>query len=135
MTAIIQGEIHFSFLNAASVMTHVRAGKMKAYATTAPQRLPELPNLPTMGEVGFPEVGSNNWNGLFLPAKTPRAIVQRLHAVSVQVLGRRDVQDLFVKASLPIVTSKSPEEFQQFLESEGRKWSRIIKENNIKMGE
>ena len=135
VTAIMQGEIHFSFLNASSVMTHVRAGKMKAYATTAPQRLPELPNLPTMGEVGFPEVGSNNWNGLFLPAKTPRAIVQRLHAVSVQALGRMDVQEVFAKASLPIVTSKSPEDFQQFLEAEGRKWARIIKDNNIKMGD
>jgi len=135
VTAIMQGEIHFSFLNASSVMTQVKAGKMKAYATTAPQRLSELPNVPTMGEVGFPEVGSNNWNGFFLPAKTPRAIVQRLHAVSLQVLARKDVQELFVKASLPIVTSKSPEDFQQFLESEGRKWARIIKDNNIKMGD
>jgi tripartite-type tricarboxylate transporter receptor subunit TctC len=135
VTAIMNGEIHFSFLNAASVMAYVKSGKMKALATTAPQRLPELPNVPTMAEVGFPDVGSNNWNAFFLPAKTPRAIVNRLHALTLQVMRRKDIQDLFVKASLPIVLSSTPEEFQQFLDAEMKKWSRIIKENNIRMSE
>src|SRR5215831_10649253 len=63
ITSIINGEIQFSFLNAASVMPHIKAGRMKAFATTARERLPELPDVPTMAEAGFPEVGSVNWNG------------------------------------------------------------------------
>ncbi len=135
VTAIMSGEIHFSFLNAASVMQYVKSGKMKAFATTAPQRLPELPNVPTMAEVGFPDIGSNNWNGLFLPAKTPRAIVGRLYSATMQVMNRKDIQELFAKAALPIELSKSPEDFNQFLDSEVRKWTRVIKDNNIKMSE
>jgi tripartite-type tricarboxylate transporter receptor subunit TctC len=135
VTAIMQGEIHFSFLTAASVMPHVKAGRMKAFSTTALQRLPDLPNVPTMAEVGYPDIGSNNWNALFLPAKTPRAIVSRLFSASIQVMNRRDVQELFVKAALPIELSKSPEDFNAFLEAEVRKWARVIKENNIRMSD
>jgi tripartite-type tricarboxylate transporter receptor subunit TctC len=135
ITALMQGEIHFSFLTAASVMPQVKGAKMKAFATTALQRLPELPGVPTMAEVGYPDIGSNNWNALFAPAKTPRAIVSRLYAASMQVMNRSDMQQLFAKSSLPIELSKSPEEFNQFVDAEVRKWTRVIKENNIRMSD
>ncbi len=133
VTSIMTGEIHFSFLNAASVMQYVKSGKMKAFATTAAQRLPELPDVPTMAELGFPDVGSSNWNGMFLPAKTPRAIVNRLHAAVLQVLRRKDVQEIFVKASLPIAVSARPEDFEAFVDEEVKKWSRVIRDNGVKM--
>ena len=65
---VIAGEIHFSFLNAATVTPQVKAGRMKAFVTTAKKRLAELPDVPTMTEAGFPGMGSVNWNGFFVPA-------------------------------------------------------------------
>jgi tripartite-type tricarboxylate transporter receptor subunit TctC len=112
LTSIINGEIHFSFLNAASITPHVKGGRMKAFATTARERLPDLPEVPTMAEVGFPEVGSVNWNGFFMPAKTPRPIVGRLHSATLQVMQRKQVHDAFVNSAVPVTLSKSPEEFQ-----------------------
>jgi len=129
---VIAGEIHFSFLNAATVTPQVKAGRMKAFATTAKKRLPELPDVPTMAEAGFPGVGSVNWNGLFVPVKTPRAIIDKLHAATNQVLQRPAVQDAFAKAGVPLTPSASPEEFQAFVRDELQRWTRIIKENNVK---
>ncbi len=133
LTSIINGEIHFSFLNAASITPHVKSGRMKAFATTARERLPDLPEVPTMAEVGFPEVGSVQWNGFFMPARTPRAIVGKLHAATTQVIRRKQVQDAFVNSAVPITLSKSPEEFQEFVSAEIGRWARIIRDNNIKL--
>lgn len=133
LTSIINGEIHFSFLNAASVTPQVKAGRMKAFATTARERLPDLPEVPTMAEVGFPEVGSVNWNGFFVPAKTPRAIVSKLYAATIQATQREQVREAFVKSAVPITLSRSPEEFQEFVNAEVKRWARIIKENDVKL--
>ncbi len=130
--SIIAGEIHFSFLNAATVTPQVKANRMKAFVTTAKKRLTELPEVPTMAEAGFPGMGSVNWNGFFVPAKTPRAIVDKLAATTSQVLLRPAVQEAFVKAGVPLTPSASPEEFQEFVRAEQKRWARIIKENNVK---
>jgi tripartite-type tricarboxylate transporter receptor subunit TctC len=133
LSSIINGEIHFSFLNAASITPHVKGGRMKAFATTARVRLPDLPEVPTMAEVGFPEVGSVQWNGFFMPARTPRAIVGRLHAATAQVMQRKPVQEAFVNSAVPITLSKSPEEFREFVNAEIKRWARIIRDNDIKL--
>ena len=129
---VIAGEIHFSFLNAATVTPQVKAGRMKAFVTTAKARLPELPDVPTMAEAGFPGMGSVNWNGFFVPAKTPRAIVDKLAAATTQALQRPQTQEAFAKAGVPLTPSASPAEFQEFVRSELKRWARIIKENNVK---
>ena len=129
---IIAGEIHFSFLNAATVTPQVKAGRMKAFVTTAKKRLPELPDVPTMAEAGFPGMGSVNWNGFFVPAKTPRAVIDKFAAATAQVLQKPAVQEAFAKAGVPLTPSESPEEFQRFVRDEQARWTRIIKENNVK---
>jgi tripartite-type tricarboxylate transporter receptor subunit TctC len=131
ITSIINGEIHFSFLTMSSVIPHVKAGRMKALATTSRERLPELPNVPTMAEAGFPGVGSENWNGLFFQAQTPRPIVGRLFAATIAAMKTKPVHDAFVNASLPITLSSSPEDFQAFVDAEVRRWARILKEHDV----
>ena len=130
---IIAGEIHFSFLNAATVTPQVKAGRMKAFVTTAKKRLPELPEVPTMAEAGFPGMGSVNWNGFFVTSKTPRAIIDKLAAATTQVLQRPQVSEALAKAGVPMTPSASPEEFQEFVRAEQKRWARIIKENNVKL--
>lgn len=131
--AVISGEIHCSFLNAATSTPQVKAGRLKAFVTTAKARLPDLPDVPTMAEAGFPGMGSVNWNGFFVPSQTPPAVIAKLHAVTAQVTQRREVREAFVRAGAPMTVSKSPAEFQQFVNSELKRWARIIKENNIKI--
>jgi tripartite-type tricarboxylate transporter receptor subunit TctC len=131
--SIINGEIHFSIANAASTTPQVKAGRMKAFATTAPKRLADLPEVPTFAELGLPGVGSDNWNGLFLPARTPRPIVARMHQATVEVLQRPAIIEAFAKVAVPVATSASPEAFDAFVKTEVARWSRIIKDNQIRL--
>lgn len=131
--SLISGEIHFSIANAASSTPQVKAGRMKAFATTAPKRLSDLPDVPTFTELGLPGVGSDNWNGLFVPARTPRAIVERLHQATVEVLQRPAVIESYAKVAVPVAVSRSPAEFDAFVRTEVGRWARIIKENQIRL--
>ena len=88
---MVAGEVQVAFFNMASLLPHIRSGRLKALAAVPPQRLPELPNVPTLAEQGFPGIGTNAWQGLFAPAATPKAVVDRLHAAVVQVLTREKV--------------------------------------------
>ncbi len=133
VTPMLSGEIHFSFLNAASVVPYIKGGKLKALATTSAQRLPELPDVPTMAEAGYPGVGSVNWNGFFVPAKTPRAIVGRLHAAIMEVMQRPQVKTAFANSYVPVTLSRSPEEFQAFVEAEAARWARVVTQYNVRM--
>ena len=130
-TSIISGEIHFSILNAATVTEHVKSGRMKAYATTSANRLAAFPNLPTLVESGYPGIGSDNWNAIFAPAKTPRPVIDILFAAIIKSIQQPKVKESFTKANLPAVTSKSPEEALNFVRTDSLRWKRIIKENNI----
>ena len=133
VTPVLTGEIHFSFLTVSAVIPYIRSGKLKAYATTAAQRLPELPEVPTMAEAGFPGVGSVNWNGFFVHAKTPRPIVNRLYAATMQVMQRAQIREAFSNSFVPVTLSKSPEEFQEFVQVEARRWARVVKEHSVRM--
>ena len=129
--AIIAGEIHASFMNAATSTPQVKGGRMKAFATTAKKRLSDLPEVPTMAEVGYPNTGSEMWVGFFVQAQTPRAIVDRLHAAIAKVSRQQSVKDAFVKAQVPMEISASPREFQAYVHEEVRRWAKIIKDNNV----
>jgi len=129
---LIAGEIHCSFLNAATVTPQIKGGRMKGFVTTAQKRLAELPDVPTLAEAGFPGVGSELWIAFFVPAQTPRAVVDALHAAVVRVTQRAQVQGAFAKSGVPMTISKSPAEFQAFVAGEVKRWGRIIKENNVK---
>lgn len=133
VAAVISGEIHYSFLAAAAVMQHVKAARMKAYVTTARRRLPELPDVPTLAEAGYPGVGSELLIGFFAPPKMTPALIDKLHTAAVQATQRPQVRELFAKANVPMTVSRSPAEFQEFINNAIKRWARILKENNIKM--
>lgn len=130
-SSIISGEIHFSILNAATVTEIVKSGRMKVFATTSPNRLPALPNVPTMLESGYVGIGSDNWNALFVPAKTPKPVVDYLFNAVSKAMQSPKLKESFAKGHLPIVVSKSPEEAQAFIRNDSARWQRIITENNV----
>jgi tripartite-type tricarboxylate transporter receptor subunit TctC len=130
---LIGGEVQVMFVNLASSLPQVRAGRMKALATTAPQRVPELPNVATMAEQGFPGIGTNAWNGLFAPAAVPPAVIQRLYKLVVEIMQRPDFKEMLAKQLMTVTISASPAAYTEFVKAETRKWAKVVKENNIKI--
>lgn len=133
LPALLRGDIHITESNVASNIGAVRAGQIKAFAVTAEKRLPELPNVPTMAEAGFPGIGSLNWNGIFAPARTPKPIVARLHATAVAAMKELEAEGVLVKRQTPISISASPDELNAYVLSEMKRWEKIIKDNNVKI--
>jgi tripartite-type tricarboxylate transporter receptor subunit TctC len=131
--AIMGNEIQFMFINMASSLSNIRAGRIKPLATTWPTRRPELPNVPTVAESGYPGFGTNAWNGLFAPAGVPKPLLQRIHADVVKVMETPATKEALAKVFMTGVVNRSPEEFQQFVLTEIKTWGKIVIENNIKV--
>jgi tripartite-type tricarboxylate transporter receptor subunit TctC len=131
--AIISNEVQFMMLNMASILPHIRAGRVKPLTTTWPTRRPELPDVPTMAEAGFPGIGTNAWNGLFAPAKISKAMLMRIHADVLKAMQSPDMKAALDKQFMSVVVNKSPAEFQKFVEGEVQKWGQVIVDNKIKI--
>jgi tripartite-type tricarboxylate transporter receptor subunit TctC len=129
VTAMLGGQTQMAFNNAGDVLQHVRAGKLRALAVTSAKRLPALPDLPTMQEVGVPNYEAVAWWAYFAPAGTPRDIVMRLNAQINKAMQQPDVRErLSVQGSAEVVGG-TPEHLAAFMKAEIAKWSRVIKES------
>jgi tripartite-type tricarboxylate transporter receptor subunit TctC len=133
LPALMRGEILISNSNVASNIGAIRAGQIKALAVTSLQRLPELPEVPTLTEVGFPGIGSLNWNGIFVPARTPKPVVDKLFAAVVAEMKNPEMHDYLTKRIIPVTLSASPADFDAYVRSESQRWAKIIKDNNVKI--
>jgi tripartite-type tricarboxylate transporter receptor subunit TctC len=131
--AIMGNEIQFMFINLGNTISHVKAGRIKALATSWPTRRPELPDLPTVAEAGYPGMGTNAWNGLFAPAKMPPALLTRIHADVVHVMQLPETKEILAKSLMSVVVNKSPAEYQKFVEAQADKWRKVVVENNVKV--
>ena len=130
---LLRGDSHIQESNVASNIGPVRAGQIKAYAVTSANRLAELPSIPTMAEAGFPGIGSLNWNGIFAPARTPKPVLERLHAVAVAAMQELAAEGALEKRSTPLSLSRSPADFNAYVLSEMKRWEGIIRENNVRI--
>jgi tripartite-type tricarboxylate transporter receptor subunit TctC len=131
--AIIGNEVQFMFINLASSLSNIRAGRIKPLAITTPDRHPELPNVPTTAESGFPGMGTNAWNGLFAPAAIPQPLLKRIHADVIKVMESQAMKDSLSKVFMKVVINKSPAEYQQFVADEIKSWGKVVVDNNIKV--
>ena len=131
LTNLIRGDSHINISNVASNAGPVRSGQIKAYAVTSDKRLSDFPNVPTMAEAGFPGIGSLNWNGVFAPAKTPRAVVDRLFRDTVAAMKELDAEGLLAKRQLPMELSASPKAFEDYVQAESKRWAKIISDNKV----
>jgi tripartite-type tricarboxylate transporter receptor subunit TctC len=129
--AMVAGEVQVAFFNMASLLPHIRSGRLKALAAVPPQRLPELPNVPTLAEQGFPGIGTNAWQGLFAPAATPKAIVDKLHASVRDVLTRE--KDSLAQKMLTVEVSPSPQEFTELVRRETQGWAEFLRQAKLKI--
>jgi tripartite-type tricarboxylate transporter receptor subunit TctC len=131
--ALISGETPVAFLNLASTLPHIRSGRLKALATTAPARLPELPDVATMAEQGFGQVGTNAWQGMFAPAATPRPVVDRLYGAVAAVLTKPEMKESLAKQMMSVELSKSPQDFTELVSRETQTWAQFLREAKIKI--
>jgi len=131
--AMIAGEVQVAFFNMASLLPHIRSGRLKALAAVPAQRLAELPNIPTLAESGFPDIGTNAWQGMFAPAATPKAIVDKLHASVAAVLTRPEQKEGLAKQMMSVAVSASPQEFTDLVRRETQGWGDFIRTAQIKI--
>jgi tripartite-type tricarboxylate transporter receptor subunit TctC len=129
INGLVAGEVDLAFTNVSSVSELVKAGRLKALAVTSQARLPDLPNVPTMAEAGYPGVGTDAWQGFFVPADTPANVVARLHEAVGKVLRTPAVRDVLVKRSIVPAPSQSPAEFAKFVASDTARWGQIVKDH------
>lgn len=131
--AMISGEVQVGFFNLASFLPHLKAGKVKALAVVPAQRIPELPNVPTLTEQGYPGIGTNAWQGMFAPASTPKPVVQKLYQSVAAVLGKPEMKADLAKKMLTVTLSASPEDFQKLVVKETHDWGRFLQQAKLKL--
>ena len=129
---LMGGQVKFFFSNGSASIGHVQAGAVKAIAHTGHGRLRTLPDLPPVSDT-IPGFEAYEWNGVFLPSGAPREIVQKLNAALNALLKQPDLTDR-LKALNIDYRENTPEEFGAFVRNEMEKWSRVVKEANIKLG-
>ena len=130
--SIIAGETQVAFLNLASTLPHIRAGRMKALATAMPSRLAELPEVPTLAELGYAGIGTNAWQGMFAPAATPKPVLDKLYGSIAAALSRPEMKETLGKQMLT-VTLAPPQEFTEFVRKETQGWGEFLREAKIKI--
>ena len=131
--AMIAGEVQVAFFNMASLLPHIRSGRLKALAAVPTQRLAELPNVPTLSEQGYPGIGTNAWQGMFAPAATPKPVIDKLYSAVAGVLAKPEQKDGLAKQMMSVAVSKSPEEFSELVRKETQSWGDFVREAKIKI--
>lgn len=131
VTDLIGGQVNFMFDSITSALPHVKAGRLKAYAVTGAKRSKAVPDLPTIAEAALPGYELNPWFGVFVPAKTPRPVVERLHRELMAALDHPETQKKLDVIGAEKVGS-TPAELAAHLKREAELWARIIRERGIK---
>ncbi len=126
MVDLISGNINLIFATAASAVPHIKSGRIRALAVTTAKRSGLVPELPTIAEAGVRGFEANNWYGVLVPAKTPRAVISRLNKEVVAVLNLPEVKDALFRQGLDIAPS-TPEDFGAYIRSEKAQWEKVIK--------
>ncbi|ESH95100.1 MULTISPECIES: tripartite tricarboxylate transporter substrate binding protein [unclassified Cupriavidus] len=132
VTDLLGGQVQSMFDNTPSAMPHVKAGRLRAIAVTSPQRLPLLPDVPTVAESGYPGFDVQSWFAIAAPAGTPRPVVDRLNAALNKALAAPDVrqrmQDLAANPQ-----PGTPEQMRAFMMSEIKRWHDVVKQSGARV--
>ncbi len=127
---VIGGQVPLFFGNLASTLQHVQSGKLRALAITSSKRASMLPDVPTLAEAGVPGAEIHEWNGVFAPAGTPDAVVEKLSAALLKALDAPEVRARIAQLGGDLQKA-TPEQAQQFVRQQMTLWARIVKERNV----
>ena len=132
VAALLAGDTHVAALPAAAVMSHIKAGKLKALAVATEKRSPALPELPTLREAGIENVFADAWMGFVVPARTPDALVARIFGEIGKVLAEPEVRDRLRSQYMDVVAN-TPAEFRAAMKADVERWKPVIERNAIKL--
>jgi tripartite-type tricarboxylate transporter receptor subunit TctC len=132
VTSLIQNETQTAFLTLPSAIHHVKAGKLRLLAVIAPSRVGSASDVPTMAESGFKGMQTGSWQGVLVPAGTPRPVVNALFDALQRVMKHPDVVKRLNEGGTEVVVSKSPEDFAAFIRTESERYGKAIREAGIK---
>ena len=131
VTDLLGGQVDATFTGAPAVLPHVRNGRLRALAVSSPQRLPSLPDVPTVAESGLPGFDADQWYGIVAPAGTSAAVVARLNAEINKALQTPAVaQQLAAEGAIP--TPTTPKAFGDLIAREIPRWAEVVKAGNVK---
>ena len=130
---VMAGRVEIMFGGVPPSVAFVKSGKLKALAVTSSKRYAGLPQVPTFIESGFPGFEIYAWFGLMAPARTPRSIIDKLHAEAAKALRSKEATERFTQGM--DVIAAGPQEFAQRIASDTRMWARVIKESGAKAGD
>lgn len=132
MADVIAGHVPLAFETTTALLPHIKAGKVRALATTGASRASSLPDLPTMNSLGFTDFEISNWYGVFVPAGTPPNLVAQLNEAVNMALASPDVASKLADMGSSNV-SGSPQQFTAFIEREIPRWEILVKKSNAKV--
>ncbi len=128
---LLGGQLHLIFANLSAVIGNVKAGSLRALAVTSAQRAATAPEIPTVAEAALPGFEAATWFALVAPAGTPREIVRRLNTEVTQLVTQPDVRQRFADLGMTI-DAGTPDALDAYIKSEILKWSKVIKEADIR---
>jgi tripartite-type tricarboxylate transporter receptor subunit TctC len=129
---VIGGQVTFMFAPIAAALPHVQSGKLRALAVTSANRTPGLPAVPTMVEAGFKDFVVEQWQAVYVPAKTPAPIVQRLHQEVSRILKDRDVVTSLEKLGVTVVDG-TPAQLAQRQAADAQRWATVVRDAGVKL--
>jgi tripartite-type tricarboxylate transporter receptor subunit TctC len=132
LTALLGGQLDLMFASLSSSISLIKAGRLKAFAVTGAQRSPSIPELPTMAEAALPGYAAAAWFGIVGPAGIPQPIVTVLNNTALAALNTQEVKDRLFASGVEVRTSTA-DEFARLIESEMRKWAKVVKDSGAKV--
>jgi tripartite-type tricarboxylate transporter receptor subunit TctC len=131
VTSVVRGDSHFYFNPANVSMELMESGKVRALAVATAKRIPTMPNVPTLDEAGLKGFAYDSWFGLLAPAGTPKAIIDKVNADTIDILKDRAMQDRLAKQGGITVVTNSPAEFDNIIKSDTARYTKIFQEAGI----
>jgi tripartite-type tricarboxylate transporter receptor subunit TctC len=130
MQAMVSNETQITLVPLVPAITYIQAGQLRALAVAGKQRVPQLPDVPTVGEAGYPDFEAPSWVGMFAPKGTPQPILDKVHAAVVKVVHSADVLKRFGELGMNPAPTPGPE-FAKAISREIASWTKVAKANNI----
>jgi tripartite-type tricarboxylate transporter receptor subunit TctC len=131
LSDLLGGQVQGMFADVPVLLSQIQGGKIRPLAAASAARNVALPDVPTLAEQGFPDTSADNWYGLLAPARTPAAVVGKLHDAVVTALAAPDLREKLIRSGA-IPASTSVAEFAQLMSEELERWGRVVREKNIK---
>mgnify|MGYP003575686395 CR=1 FL=1 len=132
VTGLLGNQVSAMFATSSVAAPLVRGGKLRAIAVTSPQRLPALPEVPTLAEAGMPGLELREWEGLVAPAGMPKAIVDKWNAELFRVLGTPDARARLADLGMTVASPNSPDDFGSLIHKELQSWKQFVKSAGIR---